>query len=60
MYPRQISAVGSQLFPDIGNGVDTDNVDTYVGEEQEVVHHLIEDPGIAVVQIPLVRDRRWS
>lgn len=55
MYPRQVSAVGSQLFPDIGNGVDTDNVDTYVGEEQEVVHHLIEDPGIAVVQIPLVR-----
>lgn len=55
MYPPAVSAVGSQLFPDIGNGVDTDNVDTYVGEEQEVVHHLIEDPGIAVVQIPLVR-----
>ena len=58
MYSRQISAAGSQLFPDVGNRIDTDHIDTYIGKKQEIIHHLVEHPGIAVVQIPLIRIER--
>ena len=52
--PGQVAAAGAQLFPDVGHRVDADDVHALVGQEQEIVHHLIEHPGIAVVQVPLV------
>ena len=54
MYLRKISAVGSQLFPDIRNGIDTDDVDTFVSQVQHVVDHFIHNYRIPVVQIPLI------
>ena len=55
MYLREIPTAGAQLFPDIGHGVNADNVDSPVSQVQKIVHHFIEYPGIFVIQIPLVR-----
>ena len=54
MYLGKIPAVCSQLFPDIGNRIDPDNIHSLVCQIEEIVHHLIEHPGIAVIQIPLI------
>ena len=51
----QVTARSSQLFPDIRNRVNTDHIHSLVCKEEEVVHHLIENTGISVVQIPLIR-----
>ena len=50
----KISAVGTQLLPDVGYRVNSDHVHPLVSQEQEVVHHLIKHPKIAVIQIPLI------
>ena len=55
MHLLQVTARSSQFLPDIRNRIDTDHVHSLVCKEEEVVHHLIENTGIAVVQIPLVR-----
>ena len=55
MHLRQVPAVGSQLLPDIRNGVQTDHVDAAVGKEQHVGRHVVEDHAVGVVQIPLIR-----
>ena len=54
MHLGKIPAAGSQLFPDIGNRVDADHIDTFVGQVQHIVNHLIENHRIPVVQIPLI------
>ena len=54
----QVPAIGPQLLPDIGHCVDADDVHALVGQVEEIVHHLIEYPGVAVVQIPLVGVKR--
>ena len=51
----QITARSSQFFPDIRNRINTDHIHSLVCKEEEVVHHLIENTGISVVQIPLIR-----
>ena len=51
----QVTARSSQLFPDIRNRVNTDHIHSLVCKEEEVIHHLIENTGIAIVQIPLIR-----
>ena len=55
MYLRQISALGSELFPDIRNRIDSDNVHSLICEEQEIIHHFVKHPRILVIQIPLIR-----
>ena len=50
----QIAAAGPQLLPYIGHRVDADHIDAPIGQEEEIVHHLIEYHGIFVIQIPLV------
>ena len=55
MHLLQVTAGSSQLFPDIRNRIDTDHVHSLVCKEKEVVHHLIENTWIAIVQIPLIR-----
>ena len=51
----QIAAVRTQLFPDIRDGVNSDNIHSLVRQVKEVVHHLVKHPGISVIQIPLIR-----
>lgn len=51
---RQVPAAGSELFPDIGNRVDADHVDSLVREEQHVFRHGLKDCRVPVVQIPLI------
>ena len=45
----EVPAGGAQLLPDVRHRIDADNIDTPVGEVEEIGHHLIEHPGIAVV-----------
>ena len=54
VYLGQIAAVGAQLFPDIGDGVQTDDVHTPVGEVEQVLRHVVKDHGVCVVQVPLI------
>ncbi len=54
MYLLQIPALRPQLLPDIRNRIDPDDIHPLTGQIQEVVHHLIEHPGITVIQIPLI------
>ena len=51
----QVTARSSKLFPDIRNRINTDHIHSLVCKEEEVIHHLIENTGIAIVQIPLIR-----
>ena len=55
MYLRQVTAGGAELFPDVWNGIDADDIDSLVDEIEHVVDHLIEDNRVRIVQIPLVR-----
>ena len=55
VYLRQVTAVGSKLFPDIRYGIETNNVHTLVCKIQHVKDHFVQDDRIAVVQIPLIR-----
>ena len=50
----QVPAVRSQFLPDIGNCINADDVHALVGQVEEIIHHLIEHPRVAVVQIPLI------
>ncbi len=54
MYLLQVPAGGAQFLPDIGHGVNAHNVYAPVGQIEKIVHHLVEYPGISVVQIPLI------
>ena len=54
MYLRKISAIGSQLFPDIRNRIDTDHVDTFIGQIQHIIDHFVHNNRIPVIQIPLI------
>ena len=49
MHLRKVAAVRPQLLPDIGNRINADNIHPPVGQVEEIVHHLIEHPGIPVV-----------
>ena len=50
----QIPALGPQFLPNVRNCINADNINAPVGQVQEIGHHFIEHPGIAVVQVPLV------
>ena len=50
----QVTAWSSQFLPDIRNRINTDDIHSLVCKEEEVVHHLIENTWIAIVQIPLI------
>ena len=50
----QIAAAGAQLLPDVGDGIQTDDIHAPVGQKQEVFRHVIEHGGVVVVQIPLI------
>ena len=54
MYLRQVTAGGAELFPDVWNGIDADDIDSLVDEIEHVVDHLIENNRVRIVQIPLV------
>ena len=55
MHLLQVTAGSSQFLPDIRNRINTDHVHSLVCKEKEVVHHLIENTWIAIIQIPLIR-----
>ena len=50
----EVAAVGVQFLPDVGHGVQPDDVHALVAQEEHVLRHVVEDHGIAVVQVPLV------
>ena len=54
MHLRQITAGGIQLLPDVWNCINTDNIDSLICQEKEVIHHLVKYPRVLVIQIPLV------
>ena len=54
VYLPQIPAGRPQLLPYIGDGVNADDIHAQIGKKQEIVHHLVEDSGVGVVQIPLI------
>ena len=54
MYLGKITAVGAKLFPDIGNRIQTDNINTLISKIKHVEDHFIQHHRIAVVKIPLV------
>ena len=49
MYSRQISAAGSQLFPDVRNRIDPDDINAQICKIQEIIHHLIENHRIRII-----------
>ena len=51
----KIPALSSQLLPYIWHGVDTDNINSFICQIKEVIHHFIKYPGILIIKIPLVR-----
>ena len=51
----KISALCSQLFPDIGDRVDPYDIHSLICQEKKIVHHLVEHARISVIQIPLIR-----
>ena len=55
MYLRKIPAACAKLLPDIRHCVNPDNINSLICQEQDLVHHLIKNARIAIVQIPLVR-----
>ena len=55
MYLGAVAAVGAKLFPDVWHRVHANNVDALVRQIQQIVCHGVEDSGVSVVQIPLVR-----
>ena len=58
MYLGQITAGSIQFLPDIRNCINTDNINSFICKEKEIIHHFIEHPGIFVIQIPLIRIKR--
>ena len=54
VYLRKIPAWCVQFFPDIGNRINSDYINSLVCKEKEIIHHLIENPRISIVQIPLI------
>ena len=50
----QITTIRSQLLPDIGNGIETNDVNALICQKQQVLRHVVEDHGIAVVEVPLI------
>ena len=51
----KIAAIGSKLFPDIGNSVQTHDIHTLICQIEHVEDHFIQYNRISVVQIPLIR-----
>ena len=51
MYLRQVTAGGAELFPDVWNGIDADDIDSLVDEIEHVVDHLIEDNRVRIVDV---------
>ena len=49
----QVLAAGAHLFPDERHGIQPQNIDAGVGDEQHLVEHGPKDGRIAVIQIPL-------
>ena len=54
VHLRAVAAVGAELLPDIRDRVQTDHVHALIGEEEEVLRHVVEHDGVAVVEIPLI------
>ena len=54
MNLREIAAVCTELFPDIGHRIQTNDVYTLIAEIEHVLGHVVEDNGIGIVQVPLV------
>ena len=54
MYLRQVTAGGAELFPDVWNGINADDIDSLVDEIEHIVYHLVKDNRVRIVQIPLV------
>ena len=54
MYLREIAAVGAEFLPYVRHGVQTDDVDSLVAQEQHVFSHVVEDHRVRIVQIPLI------
>ena len=50
----QVAAGGAQRLPDVGRGVQPDDVDAVVAQEEHVVGHVVEHHGVGVIQIPLI------
>ena len=46
---REVPAVGAQLLPDVWNGVQADDVDAPVGQEEQVFRHVVEHRGVGIV-----------
>ncbi len=49
----QVFATGAHLLPDKGDGVEPQNIDARIGDEQHLLQHRAKHGRIAVVQIPL-------
>ena len=50
---REVLATGAELLPDEGDGVQTEDLDSAVGEFTHQVDELAEDVGIGPVEVPL-------
>ncbi len=50
----QVSAVRADGLPDVGDRIQADDVHAVVAQKQHVCGHVVEDRGVAVVQIPLI------
>ena len=55
MHLPEVAARSVQLFPDIWNRIDADDIYPPVRQKEEIVHHLVKYPWIFVIQIPLIR-----
>ena len=50
----QISGFCSQFLPYIGYCIQTDHIDSAIGKEQHVIHHIIKYHAICIIKIPLI------
>ena len=54
MNLRKVAAVSAERLPDVGYSVEPDYVDALIAEVEHVLCHVVEDNGVAVIEIPLV------
>ena len=55
MNLRKISAVGSQLLPNIRNCINTKYFHSHISQIQDISYHFIKYFRIVIIQIPLIR-----
>ena len=54
VYLGEVAAVGAEFLPDVGHGVQADDVHAPVAEIEHVLRHIVEYRRVGVVQVPLV------